>query len=137
MFPLKEADFNLKVGEDSQVWVNSRRRLGSMRHHTTAHLLNAALRKILPAIGQRGSTVEKDKLSFECSVFGQKLTNERVLELEKLVNDCIISDCPVETKIVNMSRMMAEDNLTVIPGEIYPATGIRIVNIESSSLKSK
>lgn len=108
-----------------------------MRHHTAAHLLNAALRKVLPAIGQRGSSVEKDELSFECSLFGQKLTNERVVELEGLVNNCINSDAPVETKIVNMSRMMAEDNLTVIPGEIYPETGIRIIKIESPLLKSK
>ncbi|XP_033228068.1 alanine--tRNA ligase, mitochondrial [Belonocnema kinseyi] len=135
--PVQQSKLSLKVGEDSQAWVNSRRRLSAMRHHTAAHLLNAALRKVLPAIGQRGSSVGKDKLSFECSLFGQKLTNERVVELEKVVNDCINSDAPVETKIVNMSRMMAEDNLTVIPGEIYPETGIRIVNIESPFLKSK
>ena len=108
-----------------------------MRHHTVTHLLNAALRKILPAIGQRASSAEKDKLFFECSVFGKKLTNERVMELEKLVNECIKFDAAVDTKIVNMTQMLVEDNLNAIPGEIYPDTGIRIVNIDSPILKSK
>lgn len=108
-----------------------------MRNHTATHLLNAALRKVLPTIEQRGSYVEKDKLTFECSVFGQKLNNERITNIENLVNKCIESDVPVERKTVNMSEMMMEDDLRIIPGEVYPMTGIKITSIDSPDLKSK
>lgn len=108
-----------------------------MRNHTATHLLNAALRKVLPIIEQRGSYVEKDKLSFECSVFGQKLTNERVTEIEDLINKCIESNVIVEKKIFNMSEMIMEDDLRLLPGEMYPMTGIKITTIDSPYLKSK
>lgn len=135
--PLKGLDLNIRNEEPSQVWINSRRRLSVMRNHTATHLLNAALRKVLPSIQQSGSYVERDKLSFECSLFGQKLTKERVEEVENLVNNCIECDVPVRKKVINMSEMMTEDDLTIIPGENYPMTGIRITDIDSLELKSK
>ncbi|XP_043471771.1 alanine--tRNA ligase, mitochondrial-like, partial [Leptopilina heterotoma] len=135
--PLNELELNIRNEEISQVWINSRRRLSIMRNHTATHLLNAALRRVLPTIEQRGSYVEKDKLTFECSVFGQKLNNERITKIENLVNKCIESDVPVQRKTVNMSEMMMEDDLRIIPGEMYPMTGIKITSIDSPDLKSK
>lgn len=119
------------------ITIDEKHRLGAMRHHTAAHLLNAAMQKILPVVGQRGSDVSKDQLHFECSVYGRKLTVDDVIAIENSVNQIIKADVPVKTKTVNILQMLKEDNLTVIPGEVYPDTGIRIVEINSDTLNSK
>lgn len=69
-----------------------------MRHQTATHLLNAALKKILPAVGQRGSSVFKDGLTFECSIFGKKLSLQEVTDIENYVNETIKANIPVKKK---------------------------------------
>lgn len=108
-----------------------------MRNHTATHLLNAALRKVLPIISQRSSLVTKENLIFQFNIFGEKVELKHVTDIEKFINDCIANDMPVNTKIVDMAGLLAEENLTIIPGEVYPDTEIRIVEIDSDSLKSK
>lgn len=111
--------------------------MGLMRNHTATHLLNSALKKIYPVIAQRGSLVKNDKLTFTFSTYGAKISHEQVKELEKLVNDCIQSKVTVNTKIVNIWELMAEKNVTLLSGEIYPDRGLRIVDIDGMGLKSK
>ena len=108
-----------------------------MRNHTSTHLLNAALRKILPLISQRSSIVTKENLVFQFNIFGEAVTTEHIAKIEELVNNCIAADVPVNTKIVDMSELLAEKNLTIIPGEVYPNIGVRIVEIDSDILRSK
>lgn len=133
----RNPEHELQVGDECLITIDEKVRLGTMRHHTAAHLLNASLQQILPVLGQRGSDVFKDSLNFECSVFGRKLSIEDVNKIEKAVNEVIKADVPVKTKTVNILQMLNEDNLTVVPGEVYPDTGIRIVEINSSILNSK
>lgn len=127
----------IRVGDRCLVCIDSDHRIGAMRHHTAAHLLHAALKKILPAVGQRGADVLRDMLSFECSLFGKKLSLKDVEDIENRVNACIQKDVSVKTKTVNLLEMLKEDDLSFIPGEVYPDTGIRIIDIDDEDLKSK
>lgn len=127
----------MQVGDECLISIDENHRLGAMRHHTTAHLLNAALKKLLPVIGQRGSDVLSDELKFECSTFGRKLSLQDVKKIEELINKTIEADIPIKTKTVNILQMLNEEDLTVIPGEVYPDTGIRIVELKSDILNSK
>ncbi|XP_016840617.1 alanine--tRNA ligase, mitochondrial [Nasonia vitripennis] len=130
-------EHELQVGDECLISIDEKIRLGAMRHHTATHLLNASLQQILPVVGQRGSDVSKDFLNFECSVFGRKLSREDVVKIEKSINEVIAANVPVKTKTVDILQMLNEDNLTVVPGEVYPDTGIRIVEINSPALSSK
>ena len=133
----RDPDHELRVGDECLISIDEKNRLGCMRHHTATHLLNAALKRILPVVGQRGSYVYKDGLVFECSIFGRKLSNQDVTNIESYINQTIKADVPVKTKTVNILQMLREDNLTMIPGEIYPDNGIRIVEINSDIIVSK
>ena len=117
--------------------IDEKNRICAMRNHTATHLLNASLQKMLPVVGQRGSDVQKTYLHFECSVFGKKLSINDVIAIEKSINETIEANVPVKTSTMNILQMLSESNVTVVPGEVYPDTGIRIVEINSDILNSK
>ena len=63
--------------------------------HTTTHLLNAALRKVLgDTVYQKGSNINPERLRFDFS-FDRKLTPEELQEVTRLVNEAIDSELPV------------------------------------------
>jgi len=63
--------------------------------HTAAHLLLAALRKVLGEhVVQKGSNITAERLRFDFS-HSEKLTDEQKQEVERLVNEVIKKDLPV------------------------------------------
>jgi alanyl-tRNA synthetase len=69
--------------------------------HTAAHLLLAALRKVLnDSVTQKGSNITAERLRFDFS-WSEKLTDEQKKQVEDLVNEIIKKDLPV--KIEEMS----------------------------------
>jgi len=63
--------------------------------HTAAHLLLAALRKVLgDHVVQRGSNITPERLRFDFS-HTEKMTDEQKAEVEKLVNEAIRKDYPI------------------------------------------
>ena len=63
--------------------------------HTTTHLLNAALRKVLgDSVFQKGSNINPERLRFDFS-FDRKMTEEEIEEVTNLVNEAIQAGLPV------------------------------------------
>ncbi|KZC13771.1 Alanine--tRNA ligase, mitochondrial [Dufourea novaeangliae] len=134
---LKDLDQKLKIGDNCMVSIDSNHRKGLMQHHTAAHLLSASLRQTIQAIYPRDSLIFPHTLKLQCTSFGEKLSLEKLKKIEKSINNVIQTNAPVKIKVLNSSELLAEDFVTVIPGEIYPYTGIRIVEIDTCTLKSK
>ncbi|XP_015593600.1 alanine--tRNA ligase, mitochondrial [Cephus cinctus] len=134
--PAKQ-ELELRVGDECVATIDTKTRTSLMRHHTATHLLNAALRQILPVVCQRGSIVSRDSLIFQFSVYGEKFTPEHVATIEELVNKCIEADVAVKTRIVDSLKLSSENDLTLVPGEVYPDTNIRIMEVHSEHLISK
>lgn len=66
--------------------------------HTTTHLLNAALRRVLgDTVFQKGSNITPERLRFDFS-FGRKMTAEELEEVTRLVNEVIKTGLPVVCK---------------------------------------
>lgn len=77
-----------------------------LRLHTTTHLLQAALRKVLgDEAQQRGSDITPERTRFDFS-FPRKLTPEEIKNVEALVNEKIKEDLPVSFQ--EMSKAGAE-----------------------------
>jgi len=67
----------------------------TVKLHTTAHLLLEALRRVLGAhVSQKGSNITAERLRFDFS-HNEKMTDEEISEVERLVNDVIIKDLKV------------------------------------------
>ncbi|XP_068619040.1 alanine--tRNA ligase, mitochondrial [Battus philenor] len=109
--------------------IDSERRLRLMRNHTAVHLLNAAIRKVLPnsVVCQIGSRVTDKGLSLNLSVYGEKLSQEVLLEAQELVRASIQSDSAVSTRVMDSVQLQLERGVLTVPGEAYPERDLRLV----------
>ena len=76
----------------------------STKYHTATHLLHSALRKVLGEhVAQKGSNITAERLRFDFT-HSDKMTPEQIQAVEKIVNDAIEKDLPV-----NLEEMTVEE----------------------------
>ena len=74
------------------------------RLHTATHLLHAALKKVLSdTVNQKGSNITEERLRFDFN-FERPMTKEEIAEVERLVNEVIKQDLPVEMKEISLEE---------------------------------
>ncbi len=94
----------LRVGDEVCARANIENREAVARNHSAAHLLHAALRRVLGnQVAQAGSLVDAERCRFDFSHFAP-LTKKELADVEKIVNDQILAGLPV-----SVTEMPIED----------------------------
>ena len=84
------------LSADFMACVDVDKREASAANHTATHLLDYALKQVLgDHVEQKGSLVGPDTLRFDFSHF-QKVTDEELREVERLVNSLVRQDIPLD-----------------------------------------
>ena len=123
----------LGKGDSVTASVNVEKRYAIMRNHTAAHLLQAALRKVLgDHVHQAGSYVDAERCRFDFSHF-EAVTPEQLSEIEAIVNKDIFDAIPVtmtEMPIEEAKRLGA----MALFGEKY-GNVVRVVEAKGVSVE--
>jgi len=87
----------IEVGSKAELAVDVRRRRAINRHHSAAHLIHWALRKVLGThVRQAGTSKTADRMRFDFSHF-EAATPAQLREVEQLVNEKVIDNAKVDT----------------------------------------
>ena len=119
------------VNDNVHAQVDEKLRMATARNHTCAHLLQAALRKVLgDHVHQSGSYVDPYKCRFDFSHFSA-MTVEEIAEVEKIVNDEILSAVPVVTEELPIEEAQKRGAMALF-GEKYGKI-VRVVTVPDFS----
>ena len=123
----------LNVGETVTAAIDTERRKAIMRAHSTTHLLDAALKKVLgDHVHQAGSLVEPDRIRFDFTHF-EGITPEQLAEVDRLVNDAILEGYTVVTEVLPIEEAKKKGAVAVF-GEKYGDT-VRVVEMGDFSME--
>ncbi|HZT30965.1 MAG TPA: alanine--tRNA ligase [Bryobacteraceae bacterium] len=121
----------LRVGDELRAEVAEPLRQSTMRNHTATHLLHAALRQVLGAhVKQAGSVVEPPRLRFDFTHYAA-MDPAEIEEVERLVNEQILRNTSVETRILPLDQAIATGAMALF-GEKY-GDQVRVVSIPDFS----
>jgi len=109
-------------GEAVLVDADAARRADIQAHHTATHLFHWALHRVVsPDARQRGSLVAPDRLRFDFNS-PEKLSNEQLAEIEKLINEKIKAAEPVYAQEVPFAEVRRHPEIQQFFGEKYGET---------------
>ncbi len=108
-------------------------RNSTARHHSATHLLHKALKEVLgDHVNQSGSLVGPDRLRFDFSHFSA-LTDAELKKVEQKVNEMILANLAVETKIKTIDEAKDMGAMALF-GEKY-GEEVRVISMGDYSLE--
>ncbi|MCU1263650.1 MAG: alanyl-tRNA synthetase [Bryobacterales bacterium] len=117
----------IHTGDELRAEVNAQLRRSTERNHTATHLLHAALRQVLGThVKQAGSVVEPPRLRFDFTHYAA-LDAAEIREIERIVNDEILSNTGVTTDVLPIEEAIATGAMALF-GEKY-GDQVRVVSV--------
>ena len=117
----------LKTGDTVTAKIDTTVRDNTRRNHTAAHLMQAALRRILGThVEQAGQLVNADRMRFDFTHFAA-LTAEELQNVESMVNEQILAALPITTVETDMETAKKAGAMALF-GEKYGAV-VRMVKM--------
>ncbi|MDZ4198176.1 MAG: alanine--tRNA ligase, partial [Kiritimatiellia bacterium] len=122
---------SLRIGETIRLEVDDIRRAQCRRHHTSTHLLHAALRATAgDSVKQAGSYVAPDRLRFDFASL-EALSQENLDQIEEQVNLWILENRPVQASEIPF-REIPGSNIVALFDEKYGDV-VRVVDVKGVS----
>ena len=122
---------SVKLGDVVTLAIDTTRRDAIKRNHSSAHLLQAALRQVLGThVEQAGSYVDEHRVRFDFTHLAA-MTAEEIARVEALVNSAILASEGCET-IVTTPDEAKKMGAMALFGEKY-GSEVRVVKIGSTS----
>ncbi len=116
------------IGDTVKAYIDIPRREEIRVHHTSAHLLQAALVKVLgDEVKQAGSQVEDNRMRFDFT-FSRAMTHDEIKKVEDLMNKWIGEGFSVNTQVMGIKEAELT-GATALFGEKYGDV-VRVVSIE-------
>ena len=123
----------ITLGEKALAEIDVCRRNAIRRNHTSAHLLQAALRSVLGThVEQAGSYVDEQRVRFDFTHFAP-MTAEELKKVEDSVNTAILSGLEVENTEMPIEEAKKLGAMALF-GEKYGKT-VRVVNVKGYSVE--
>jgi alanyl-tRNA synthetase len=125
-----------KEDETVHCIVDSKRREGITKHHTSTHILNSSARNILGSwVWQNSAFKEEDHARLDIT-HHSALTEEQIKKIEEVANKIVQKDMPVT--IENFDRGTAEQKygFRIYQGGVVPVKSVRIVSIEDFDVEA-
>ncbi len=118
---------SLKRGDRVRLEVDRDRRQQIAVHHTSTHMLQAALREVLGLhVKQAGSRVGPDKLRFDFTHFAP-LSDEEIEKVERIINEKIRENIPVSLRTQRYEEALQTGAMAIFE-EKYGDT-VRVVSM--------
>ena len=118
---------DITIGEKVKALIDVPRREEIRVHHTSAHLLQAALIKVLgDEVHQAGSQVEENRMRFDFT-FSRAMTPEELEKVENIMNNWIAEGYDVKTDVMDIEQAKLTGAMALF-GEKYDDV-VRVVSI--------
>ncbi|HIS37389.1 TPA: alanine--tRNA ligase [Candidatus Scatousia excrementigallinarum] len=125
----------ITIGETVKANIDVPRREEIRLHHTSAHLLQSALRKVLgEEVHQAGSQVEPDRMRFDFT-FSRAMTPDEIFKVEEILNNWVAKGLNVHTDVMDIEQAKLT-GATALFGEKYDEV-VRVVSIGNETCISK
>ena len=127
------SDGEFSVGDSVKATLDGDRREAIKRNHSAAHLLQAALRRVLGNhVEQAGSYVDESRVRFDFRHFAP-MTAEELANTEKAVNEAILSGIEVENYETSIEEAKKTGAMALF-GEKY-GNRVRVVKMGDFSVE--
>ncbi len=125
----------ITIGETVKASIDTAKREEIRVHHTSAHLLQAALIKVLgDEVKQAGSQVDENRMRFDFT-FSRAMTAQEIFKVEEILNNWVSSALPVTTDVMDIEQAKLT-GATALFGEKYDDV-VRVVSIGGDHCISK
>jgi alanyl-tRNA synthetase len=119
----------VRINSDVECVIDMDRRLQLAQHHTAAHILNAAARRILGNhINQSGAHKDIDKARLDITHYAS-LSDEEVENIEKEANKIINEKINVNKMFIDRDEAEKKYGMRIYQGGAVPGSCLRIVEI--------
>src|SRR5690606_19917969 len=107
-----------RVGDKAELSVDAAKRTTTRSNHSAAHLLHAALKRVLgPHVAQKGQLVDAERMRFDFS-HGAPLTAEELARIEAEVNAVVRQNDSADIRLMSPDEAIAQGAVALF-GEKY------------------